>query len=289
MKKFTYLLAMVAAMVGFTSCEDDKEPVIQTPTEFKLLEPALQNQYLKLEEGNTIDIYCNQPNYGVSLLTNYILEAAVDPSFANYVELEPTTAYQTKITVKAEDLAIALCKLNGYEKEEDWDSPAATKVYFKAVAWVDGVESSRIESSNYVSLNKVEYYFAVPQPGIIWVVGDVTAWNVADPVSMAPYQLKEADDAIGSKIYRGTLNIGASPTFRFYTNMDGNWDTGSIGAAGGTNSDTPVEFPNAFAGGAAFDGGLANTKDSFKFPNWQGGEIAFVVDLNSMVVVMTPQ
>lgn len=279
---------MVAAMVGFTSCEEDKEPVLQAPTEFKLLEPALQNQYLQLQEGQTFDIYCNQPNYGVSLLTNYSLKVAVDPSFEESIELEPVTKYQSKMTIKAEDLAIALCKLNGYEVEDDWDNPAPTVVYFKASAWVDGVEDSYIESQNSVTLNNVKYYFAVPQPGVIWVVGDATQWNVGDPVTMDAYKLMEDADAIGSKIYRGHLYISASPTFRFYTNMDGNWDSGSVGAAGGTNTDTPVEFPNAFAQGAAFDGSLAFTKDSFKFPNWQGGEIDFVVDLNQMVVIMTP-
>lgn len=288
MKKIAYMLAMVAAMVGFTSCEEDKAPVLQTPTEFELLTPALQNQYLKLQEGQTVDLYCNQPDYGVSLLTNYLVLVSMDPTFEVVEEIEPTEAYKTKMTLKAEDLAIALCKLNGYETEAQWDSPAATVVYFKAKAWVDGVESSEIESSNYVTLNQVEYYFAVPQPGVLWVVGDATAWNVGDAATMAPFRIVEDADAIGSKIYKGTLYIGASPTFRFYNVLDGNWDTGSIGAAGGTNTDTPVQFPGAFAQGSAFNGQLAFTKDSFSFPNWTGGDIEFVVDLNAMVVTMTP-
>lgn len=291
MKKFTYMLAMVAAMVGFTSCEEDKEPVFHAPTEFKMLEPALQNQYLELQEGKTFDLYCNQPDYGVSLLTNYNVKVSMTADFAESVTLEPTNAYQTKMTFRAEDLAIALCKLNGYEDPEQWDDPDATTIYFRATAWVDGIENSLIESGNYVSLNQVKYYFAVPQRGVIWVVGNVTAWNVGDANAMDPYKLMEDADAIGSNIYKGELYIGAAPTFRFYTNMDGKWDTGSIGAAGGQNNDTPVSFPDAFAQGSAFTSGLANTKDSFDFPNWGGGNIAFVVDLSdkkNMVVTMTP-
>ena len=40
----------------------------------------------------------------------------------------------------------------------------------------------------------------------------------------------------------------------------------SLGAAGGTNSDTPVEFPD-FKAGEQLTHKLAETKDSFSFPN----------------------
>ena len=54
MKKLALFFACAAALVGFTSCEDDKDPVYQQPTKFVLHTPARREQYLGLTGDGTV-------------------------------------------------------------------------------------------------------------------------------------------------------------------------------------------------------------------------------------------
>lgn len=81
MKKFKYLIALAVAFVGFTSCEDDKEPVYHEPTEFILNIPALANQLYALENGMTVELTCSQPDYGYSAITNYGIDISLTEEF----------------------------------------------------------------------------------------------------------------------------------------------------------------------------------------------------------------
>lgn len=55
------LLAVV--VFGLCSCEDDKDPVLQKPTEFVLNQPATSELYYALNPTATLNLTFSQPNY----------------------------------------------------------------------------------------------------------------------------------------------------------------------------------------------------------------------------------
>lgn len=289
MKKLPILFAGLVAMFGFTGCSDDHdETVYHAPTSFEMNEPALADSYIELTEGGTFTLTAKaQPDYGYSAITQYSALVSLTEDFVETKELTPTQPTQTQMTFKSADLALAICELAGIDSTEAWaelgtDTPV-TKVYFKGVAELSGVEGSRIVSSNYVTLNKVQYYFAVPTPGFIYLVGAPEGWSgptESNAAHYADWRLFEADNAIGSKIYTGVFDIDAGQAmFRFYTALTG-WDDDSYGAQ---VDDNPVDF--AFADGM-FTNELIKGKGSFNFPDWAGGKMTITVDMNAMTVTM---
>ncbi len=283
MKKLSIFLASLAVLVGFTSCEDKKEPTYQNPTSFELNTPELQDQYYQLTEGNTFEIVCkSQPNYGYSAVCNYYAEVSLSDDFSECSSLTNTNATSSRMTFKDEDLALAICSLMGITKDDEgyvFTSPV--KVYFRGVAYLDGVDGSEITSSNVVTLNQVMPYYAVPSPGYIWLVGQPEGWagpGAANIAHYEPWRLFENDDEIGSKVYHGSFTINAGEAmFRYYTSMTA-WDTDSYGTQEDDNS---IEYDFT---GNTFNGALVKGKGSFSFPNWGGGDMQQTVDMANMEV-----
>ncbi|MCC8038830.1 MAG: SusE domain-containing protein [Bacteroidales bacterium] len=283
MKKLSIFLASLAVLVGFSSCEDKKEPTYQNPTSFELNTPELQDQYYQLTEGNTFEIVCkSQPNYGYSAVTYYSAEVSLTDDFAECSTLKNGNSTSSRMTFNDADLALAICSLMGLTSDDEgyvFTSPV--KVYFRGKAYLDGVEGSEITSSNVVSLNQVMPYFAVPSPGYIWLVGQPEGWagpSAANIKHYEPWRLFEDDDAIGSAVYHGTFTIDAGTAmFRFYTSMT-DWDTDSYGTQ---EEDNPIEFD---FDGNTFNNPLVKGKGSFSFPNWAGGQMQQTVDMANMEV-----
>jgi len=289
MKKLPILFAGLVAMFGFTGCSDDHdETVYHAPTSFEMNEPALADQYIELTEKGTFTLTAKaQPDYGYSAITQYSALVSLTEDFAESKQLTPTQPTQTQMTFKSADLALAICELSGIASTEDWaalgnDTPV-TKVYFKGVAELKDVEGSRIVSSNTVSLNKVQYYFAVPTPGFIYLVGAPEGWagpTESNAAHYADWRLFEANNAIGSKIYSNVFDIEPGQAmFRFYTALTG-WDADSYGSQA---DDNPLDFQ--FTDGM-FTNELVKGKGSFNFPDWPGGKMTVTVDMNAMTVTM---
>lgn len=282
MKKFIYFLACAAAMVGFTGCEDDKDPVYQAPTTFVLNTPALQNQYLELTESGTFELTCSQPDYGYSAVTNYSAEVSLTEDFADFREITSKgTGTRARMTFSDADLALALCDLHGFVDESTYQDIPAEKVYFRAVARLTGVESSEIRS-NVVSLNKVKLYYAVPTPGYIWVIGSASVFgNWTEPAesnaeALQGARLFEPMTDIGSKVYSQTFDIPAGDvTFRLYTALTGWSGNDSYGSQVQDNSIT-VELVDG-----AFSSPLVNGKGSFTIAGWAGGKMSITADFSA--------
>ncbi len=260
MKKLSIFLACLAAMIGFTSCEQDRDPVLQTPTKFVLNTPAFQNQYYMLAPGNTFELTCSQPDYGYSAVSQYSAEVSLTEDFAKYESLKTVTT-SARMVLDDDDLAVALCKLHGFDNEETYQDLPAGKIYLRAVAQLSGVDGSMIKS-NPVALNYVKFYFALPQAGYIYLVGSPEGW--AGPVEgnadhYAKWRLFEKSDEIGSKVYYGTFEMPATPMFRFYTALTG-WDPDSYGSQ---VDDAPVDV-ELVAGTAATP--VVKGKGNFNFP-----------------------
>lgn len=294
MKKISLYIAMVMAMVGIVSCSQDRDPVYHVPTSFTLNVPAMQDQLIELTENGTLELTCSQPNYGFAAAAVYSAQMSLTEDFAESYDLTPLNENVAKMQIPQSQVATGYCELLGVTSEEDYqtmypDGFEATKIYFRAVCQIAGIDSSRIES-NVVSYNQVLPYFNVAVPGYIYLVGAPEGWKGPDEANAAHYaewRLFEADDAIGSKVYSGVFDIpaGDSAMFRFYTALTG-WDADSYGVQ---VDDNAVQFPDAFADGT-FTHQLIKGKGSFWFPNWEGGKMTIVVDMsdpNNMVVTMT--
>lgn len=277
MKKISILMALLAVMVGFSSCSEDKDPVVQTPTKFELNTPALASQYFELTPTGSLVFTCSQPDYGFTASTTYGLQVSLTEGGESYI-LTPEEPTSAVIRVKAVDVATAMCVLRGITNEDQWTEIEPIPLYFSATAQLGDHGSSFIQS-NWVRLDQVKGYFAVPVPNYIYLVGSPEGWNGPDAANAdhyADWRLFEKTDAIGSNIYYGVFNMPASPIFRFYAKLSG-WDGGD--SWGSQEDDSPLDYELAADGSVTED--LVHGKGSFSFPSWTGGEMTIIVDMNS--------
>lgn len=277
-------MSMALAVLGMASCSQDRDPVLQTPTEFVLNTPVMADQYIELQAGNVLELVASQPNYGYSAVANYSAEMSLTQDFSTVYALKSTDASQARITVKQADVATGICDLSGVSDEETMasvfpDGIPAMPVYFRAVCELDGVEGSRIVS-NVVTYNHVQGYFAVPVPGYIYLVGAPEGWagpTESNAAHYADWRLFEPKDAIGSGVYSGVFDIPAGDAiFRFYTELTG-WDNDSYGTQ---VDDNPIDFPDFTSG--SFSTTAVKGKGSYQFSNWPGGKMTIVVDMSDM-------
>lgn len=289
MKKLYIFATLAVAALGFTACEDDKEPVYNAPTEFVLNTPPMADQALVLTKGANINFTCTQPNYGVSLVTNYVLDVTVDSEFkeatvdaegnevpANYTTLVPTVAHKANFDVTAEDLCKYLLKTRGIEAFVDYPEagvPDFKDVNFRARAYLTGIEGSEI-ASNVVTLANIEVYNPFPAvPGQIYFVGNPTDWkepSMGNADVYADWQLEET--GVGTSVYVGSFEIPAGDQyFRFYKELKGWGSDATIGTPSGENE--ALEFNKALE--ATKTEGCWHTGES-----WAGGAVTFTVDLS---------
>lgn len=272
-------------MAGLTTaCSDDDTPVIQKPTTFTLNTPALAEQYYDLTPEGSIVLTCSQPDYGYVASTVYSVEISLDKEEVYPITPEePTNAV---ITLKDADVAMGMCVLRGIEGEDDWTDAGYQELYVRATAAVNGVEGYEI-TSDWIKLSHVKGYFAVPVAGYIYLIGTPSEWNMTANENLnANWRLYE--QVIGSKVYVGTFDMPAGPMFRFYTELDGNWDTFSYGPAnnhGGATeeSDGALNVTCEFNAEGVFEDGLISTKDNFDFRTTvtEAQKWTIVVDMNS--------
>lgn len=273
MKKFIYLLAGLTLTASFTSCEDSKEPKYKAPTTFTINAPALQNQVLVTsgdqDDKSTFNLFCSQPDYGFSAVCEYGVQVSLTKDFidatdvqdANYVALSNVSASQSAMSFLKYDLAVAMTELLGLETIEEaeaYDGPDMMPVYFRGTCRVPGISGSEIVSSNVVCYDKVEFHYAIPTAGIIFICGDIT-----NPVTGETQSFKEPSEGfatlykenftlvepvIACKLYAGTYilkecsggadNVDNCATFRFFTELNG-WSDASVQVAS-----NPADFYN---------------------------------------------
>ena len=282
MKKLSILFASLLAVVAFSSCEEDTTPQYKNPTTFVLNTPALANQFMDLDPEGTIYFTCSQPDYGYSAVTQYSMETSLDPNFETSEPLETVDRTLAKMQIRQSDLALAICKLLGVESAEDFDADAVRTIYFRAKAQLEGIESSQI-TSNVVSLNKVRSYYAIQEPGFIYLVGAPEGWAGPTESAAAHYadwRLFESKNAIGSKIYSAVFDIPAGKAmFRFYTALTG-WDADSYGTQ---VDDNPIDV--AMVDGV-YSGPMVKGKGSYNIPDWEGGSMKITVNMSNEKAMM---
>ena len=178
-------LLVVMSLFLMTACSDDNDsnPTIQSPTEFKLNTPALQDTPIDLANSSKIILTCSQPNYGYTASVQYTVQVATKPDMSDAVELSETSS-SAKVAVNASLLASALTNLYVEQGKTEADFPMDVTAYLRLKAnivtsngnVVDGTEIL----SNTVSLNKIHLLFSLPPvylPSHVYIVGNFCDWK----------------------------------------------------------------------------------------------------------------
>ncbi|MBD5329633.1 MAG: hypothetical protein HDS03_07125 [Bacteroides sp.] len=265
MKKISILMAMVAMVLGLSSCKQEDEPKYHAPTTFTIAQPALQDQAFRtmteMTDKETFDLFCTQPDYGYSAICEYSALVSLNPDapiedWKPLINENPTSA---QMAIKTYELGVAINQLLNVEDYADFEARGLYdqefKCYFKAVCEIPGVEGSKIISSNTVTYNKVMINYAEKTAAWIYICGDVenpdtgiangfTAPSVANyDLYKNNFALYEPEDKIGEKLYVGVFNITPKDSalaggttvddcaqFRFFTDLLGWVADASLGS-----------------------------------------------------------
>ena len=178
-------LLVVMSLTLMTACSDDNDsnPSIQTPTEFKLNTPALENTPIDLANSSKIILTCSQPNYGYTASVQYTVQVATDENMTDAVELSETSN-SAKVEIDAASLASTLTNIYVQKGKTEADFPMDVKAYFRLKANIVTSNGNVVEGteilSNVVSLNNIHLLFSLPPvnlPSHIYVVGNFCDWK----------------------------------------------------------------------------------------------------------------
>ena len=220
-------LLVVMSLTLMTACSDDNDsnPSIQTPTEFKLNTPALENTPIDLANSSKIILTCSQPNYGYTASVQYTVQVATKPDMSDAVELSETSS-SAKVAVNASLLASALTNLYVEQGKTEADFPMDVTAYLRLKAnivtsngnVVDGTEIL----SNTVSLNKIHLLFSLPPvylPSHVYVVGNFCDWKFDNCFDMV--QVYGTDNTFWRLVYIDESGIKLNSAQEFNGNEKG--------------------------------------------------------------------
>lgn len=185
--------------MGMVSCEADKEPVLQQPTEFVLNTPAFADQLYQLASNSVLELTVSQPNYGMALAPEYSVDVSLledfgagqaapaegeAPLWANVQVVNPHSAV---LTIEEQRIAEAMCAMMGIT-EDNFESVTINTVplYVRINAIIEGQPSTAI-TSNTVKLAQVLTYFQAPIKAdlTLWTPGNSNGWNQGNSQQLA--------------------------------------------------------------------------------------------------------
>lgn len=227
-------LLVVMSLTLMTACSDDNDsnPSIQTPTEFKLNTPALENTPIDLANSSKIILTCSQPNYGYTASVQYTVQVATKEDMSDAVELSETST-SAKVAINAASLASALTNIYVEKGKTEADFPMDVKAYFRLKANIVTSNGNVVEGteilSNVVSLNKIHLLFSLPPvnlPSNVFVVGNFCDWDWAKSFDMV--QVYGTDNTFWRLVYIDDSGIKL--------NTATEWNGSEVGFAGITVS-----------------------------------------------------
>ena len=200
-------LLVVMSLTLMTACSDDNDsnPSIQTPTEFKLNTPALVNTPIDLANSSKIMLTCSQPNYGYTASVQYTVQVATDENMTDAVELSETSN-SAKVEIDANLLASTLTNIYVQKGKTEADFPMDVKAYFRLKANIVTSNGNVVEGteilSNVVSLNQIHLLFSLPAvnlPKNVYVTGSFCDWDWAKSFDMV--QVYGTEDTFWRLVY----------------------------------------------------------------------------------------
>ncbi len=223
-------LLVVMSLTLMTACSDDNDsnPSIQTPTEFKLNTPALQDTPIDLANSSKIMLTCSQPNYGYTASVQYTVQVATDENMTDAVELSETST-SAKVAINAPSLASALTNIYVEKGKTEADFPMDVKAYFRLKANIVTSNGTVVEGteilSNVVSLNEIHLLYSLPPvnlPSNVYVVGNFCDWDWAKSFDMV--QVYGTDNTFWRLVYIDDSGIKL--------NTVAEWNKSEVGYAG---------------------------------------------------------
>lgn len=220
-------LLVVMSLFLMTACSDDNDsnPTIQSPTEFKLNTPALANTPIDLANSSKIMLTCSQPNYGYTASVQYTVLVATDENMTDAVELSETSS-SAKVAINASSLASALTNIFVEKGKTEADFPMDVKAYFRLKANIVTSNGNVVEGteilSNVVSLNKIHLLFSLPPvnlPSHIYVVGNFCDWKFDNCFDMV--QVYGTDNTFWRLVYIDESGIKLNSAQEFNGNEKG--------------------------------------------------------------------
>lgn len=227
-------LLVFMSLTLMTACSDDNDsnPTIQSPTEFKLNTPALENTPIDLANSAKIMLTCSQPNYGYTASVQYTVQVATKEDMSDAVELSETST-SAKVAINAASLASALTNIYVEKGKTEADFPMDVKAYFRLKANIVTSNGNVVEGteilSNVVSLNKIHLLFSLPPvnlPSNVFVVGNFCDWDWAKSFDMV--QVYGTDNTFWRLVYIDDSGIKL--------NTVAEWNKSEVGYAGITVS-----------------------------------------------------
>lgn len=231
MKKLHIYGMMALAAFGLASCEADKDPVLNEPTEFVLNVPPFASQCIELAEGHSIELTCSQPNYGLTLAPSYSVEVSMMQDFGAslpeqapveegeegeppyYVVVPVENPNSAVITVSDVDLSNAILAMRGITEEEQYTPLAPHPLYVRVVAAVNDQAITRI-TSNVITLQQVKGYFSLQTaPNVLYTPGNSNGWNQENSQWIPETEEKG--------IYKGFVYLNGEFKFTNQPNWDG--------------------------------------------------------------------
>ena len=220
-------LLVVMSLTLMTACSDDNDsnPTIQSPTEFKLNTPALENTPIDLANSSKIILTCSQPNYGYTASVQYTVQVATDENMTDAVELSETSS-SAKVAIDAASLASTLTNIYVQKGKTEADFPMDVKAYFRLKANIVTSNGNVVEGteilSNVVSLNKIHLLFSLPPvnlPSHIYVVGNFCDWKFDNCFDMV--QVYGTDNTFWRLVYIDESGIKLNSAQEFNGNEKG--------------------------------------------------------------------
>ena len=227
-------LLVVMSLTLMTACSDDNDsnPSIQTPTEFKLNTPALENTPIDLANSSKIMLTCSQPNYGYTASVQYTVQVATDENMTDAVELSETSN-SAKVEIDANLLVSTLTNIYVQKGKTEADFPMDVKAYFRLKANIVTSNGNVVEGteilSNVVSLNNIHLLFSLPPvnlPSHVYTVGNFCDWKWDNCFDMV--QVYGTEDTFWHLVYIDDSGI------KFNTAEA--WNNSEVGYAGITVS-----------------------------------------------------
>ena len=227
-------LLVVMSLTLMTACSDDNDsnPTIQSPTEFKLNTPALENTPIDLANSSKIILTCSQPNYGYTASVQYTVQVATDENMTDAVELSETSN-SAKVEIDANLLASTLTNIYVQKGKTEADFPMDVKAYFRLKANIVTSNGNVVEGteilSNVVSLNQIHLLFSLPAvnlPKNVYVTGSFCDWDWAKSFDMV--QVYGTEDTFWRLVYIDDSGIKL--------NTATEWNGSEVGFAGITVS-----------------------------------------------------
>ena len=187
-------LLIMMGLVMFTSCEDDNDsnPIVKTPTEFRLNTPALAATNIDLTNSSAIVFTCSQPNYGFPASTMYKVQVSLKEDMTDFVELDQSFP-NTVCSVDAGLLASTLTTMELNAGKSEADFPMDVKVYVRMRAYMTTDTGEPVADteilSNVICLENVHLNYSlapVTMPEHLYVVGNFCGWDWGNSFEFVP-------------------------------------------------------------------------------------------------------